>query len=127
MVSATTQGITVKVICSYQVNDSVPHLNQYVFSYRVRIENANEQNMQLVSRHWRITNGIGEEREVTGEGVVGQQPQINTGYAFEYSSFCVLATPLGYMEGTYLIQFEAGQELEVQIPRFKLEALTLQN
>jgi ApaG protein len=128
MYSATTQGITVRVTHEYRIDESIPVYNRYVFSYRIRIENMSEETVQLLHRHWQITNGIGEERDVAGEGVVGQQPVIEPGYAFEYTSFCVLATPLGSMHGTYeMLRMSDQKQFFVIIPEFHLEALTLQN
>jgi ApaG protein len=128
MFSATTQGITVRVTHEYRIDESIPVYNRYVFSYRIRIENMSEETVQLLHRHWQITNGIGEERDVAGEGVVGQQPVIEPGYAFEYTSFCVLATPLGSMHGTYeMLRMSDQKQFFVIIPEFHLEALTLQN
>lgn len=128
MVSATTNGITVRVKSTYRIDESAPMLNRFVHAYQIMIENGSDTAFQLVSRHWYIRNGIGEMREVIGEGVVGQQPVIAPGYAFQYESFSVLATPLGYMWGTYTVRNMRDQStIQVAIPEFALEALTLQN
>jgi ApaG protein len=128
MFSATTRDITVRVTPNYRVEESVPAANRYVFAYRIRIENHSDETVQLLNRHWQILNGIGEERQVAGEGVVGQQPVLEPGYAFEYTSFCVLATPLGSMHGNYeMLRMSDQQQFFIVIPEFKLEALTLQN
>jgi ApaG protein len=128
MVSATTNGITVHVTTFYRLDESAPHLNRFVFAYLISIENQSKRTFQLLSRHWYILNGIGETREVIGEGVVGQQPIIEPGFAFRYESFCLLATPLGRMWGTYTIQDpETKETWDIAIPEFTLESLTLQN
>ncbi len=128
MVSATTNGITVIVKTNYRIEESAPLFNRFIHTYEVRIENGSDTTFQLLSRHWYIRNGIGEIREVIGEGVVGKQPVIAPGYAFQYESFSVLATPLGYMWGNYTLRNLHDQSLiQVAIPEFTLEALTLQN
>jgi ApaG protein len=86
----------------------------------VRIENVGGQSAQLLSRRWRIHDGIGEDIEVEGEGVVGEQPLIGPGKVHEYQSFCVLKSPSGYMEGTYRFVRADGTTFEAEIPRFNL-------
>ena len=120
MFEATTHQIRVKVIPAYVQDQSDPVANRYFFSYTVEIENLGAKSVQLVSRHWIITDGLGQVEEVTGPGVVGQQPTLQPGEKFQYSSFCPLTTPTGTMQGSYQMVDGNGQRLEVQIPEFLL-------
>ena len=120
MYQAKTRGIKIEVEPSYVQEQSDPRQSYYFFSYRVRICNEGEDQIQLVSRHWIITDGFGQIEEVVGPGVIGQQPKLGPGETFEYSSFCPLATPTGSMHGTYVMIDGNGQQLEVVIPKFIL-------
>lgn len=93
---------------------------RHVFAYDVRIENVGPQAVRLLARRWRIHDAIGEELEVVGDGVVGQQPTIAPGAVHEYSSFCVLTAPEGHMEGSYRMVRADGSAFDVSIPRFEL-------
>jgi ApaG protein len=95
-----TRGIRITVRPEYLAGQSDPERRRFVFAYHVRIENVGGQSAQLLSRRWRIHDGIGEDIEVEGEGVVGEQPLIGPGKVHEYQSFCVLKSASGYMEGT---------------------------
>ena len=117
-----TLGIRVTVRPRYLADQSLPDAERYVFAYFVRIENVGAQPAQLLSRRWVIHDSIGEELEVVGEGVVGQQPRLASGGVHEYSSFCVLKSPHGYMEGQYRFARADGGHFEAQIPRFVLDA-----
>ena len=117
-----TEGIRVTVRPVYLRDNSDPSRNHYVFAYFVRIENIRPQPVQLLSRRWLIHDSIGEDTEVIGEGVVGQQPLIPAGRVHEYHSFCVLKSPDGYMEGHYLFIGADGNEFTADIPRFTLSA-----
>src|SRR5262245_51476964 len=97
-------------------------MKKFVFAYFVRIENTSDQPVQLLRRHWFISDSNGKTDEVEGAGVVGQQPLIQPGHAHEYNSFCVLETFEGSMEGTYLMQKENGEKFKAVIPRFILRA-----
>lgn len=97
-------------------------LNQYSFAYTITIENVGAVAAQLISRHWIITHANGLVEEVQGLGVVGQQPLLQPGEAFEYTSGCRLRTPTGTMEGSYFCTGEDGYRFEVEIPTFKLDA-----
>ena len=110
--------ITVRPI--YLPDESYPDQDRYVFAYFVRIENVGAETMQLRSRRWLITDSIGEETEVTGDGVVGEQPKLQSGAVHEYQSYCVLKSPHGAMEGHYTFTTNAGT-FTAQIPRFELE------
>jgi ApaG protein len=95
---------------------------RFVFGYFVRIENEGLQEVQLLRRHWIISDGRGKVQEVEGEGVVGLQPVIESGAFHEYNSFCVLETFEGSMEGSYVMQRPSGERFKVVIPRFNLRA-----
>ena len=94
----------------------------YFFSYRVRITNNFEKTVQLLSRYWHIRDGEGRVEDIHGPGVVGQTPFIKSKQFFEYTSFCPLQTPIGFMEGSYRMSFESREEFDVLIPQFKLVA-----
>lgn len=99
---------------------SSPEEEQFVFAYTVTIRNTGETTAQLVSRHWIITDANNRTEEVKGEGVVGEQPILQPGEAFEYTSGCPLPTPVGSMKGSYLFVAEDGTQFEAAIPEFVL-------
>jgi ApaG protein len=99
---------------------SSPEEEQFVFAYTVTIRNTGETTAQLVSRHWIITDANNRIEEVKGEGVVGEQPILQPGEAFEYTSGCPLPTPVGSMKGSYLFVAEDGTQFEAAIPEFVL-------
>ena len=94
--------------------------NQFAFGYTVRISNEGQETSQLRSHHWIITDGDGKVQEVRGEGVVGAQPVLRPGQHFEYTSWCMLATPHGSMHGTYQMVTEEGEQFDAQIAAFPL-------
>lgn len=118
-----TKGIRIEVEPAYVPEQSRPTESYFFFSYRVRITNEGEAPAQLISRHWIITDGNGVIHEVKGPGVVGQQPTLEPGKTFEYSSFCPLPTPTGNMRGTYQMLDENRSEFEAKIPLFFLRDL----
>ena len=120
MFAATTKNIRIEVEPTYVREQSDPGQGQYFFSYKVRIHNEGKAQVQLLSRHWIITDGFGKIEEVVGEGVIGQQPKLQPGEAFEYESFCPLATPTGSMQGTYTMVDSTGDKWKVEIPLFIL-------
>ena len=120
MFTATTNHIRIEVEPTYVREQSDPGQGHFFFSYRVRIHNLGSVRVQLLSRHWIITDGFGKIEEVVGEGVIGQQPVLQPGEKFEYESFCPLATPTGSMQGTYTMVGSDGQKWDVQIPLFIL-------
>jgi len=120
MFEATTKSICIEVEPTYVREQSDPGQGQYFFSYRVRIRNQGAVRVQLLSRHWIITDGFGQIEEVVGEGVIGQQPTLQPGEQFEYESFCPLATPTGSMQGTYTMTDSSGEKWDVKIPLFIL-------
>jgi len=120
--AATTENITVTVRPVYLDGQSNHMERKFVFAYFIRIENNSGEQVQLLRRHWFITDSNGDVQEVEGEGVIGQQPVIPAGGGHEYSSFSILGTFEGYMEGTYLMERPGGEQFTVTIPRFALRA-----
>jgi ApaG protein len=117
-----TEGIRVTVRPLYIEDQSMPVLRRYVFVYFIRIENVSQRVVQLLSRHWYIHDSIGEDHEVVGDGVVGEQPTIQPGGVHEYNSFCVLKSPNGHMEGSYHFIHDDNTFFDAAIPRFLLVA-----
>jgi ApaG protein len=117
-----TLGIRITVRPVFLPEQSRPVQKRYVFAYFVRIENVGPHAVQLISRRWLIHDEIGEDTEVAGEGVVGQQPLILPGTIHEDQSSCVLKSPDGYMEGQYRFVRPDASVFEAQIPRFALHA-----
>ncbi|SFP94292.1 Co2+/Mg2+ efflux protein ApaG [Sphingomonas rubra] len=120
--AATTGGITVRVSVSYLPEQSEPDRGRWFWAYHIRIENEGATPVQLLTRHWIITDGRGARHSVEGEGVVGEQPMIEPGASFDYVSGCPLATPTGAMQGTYRMVGEDGRSFDVAVPRFSLTA-----
>jgi ApaG protein len=118
----TTGGIRVAVKPSYLDDQSDPSENRYIWSYAVTIENLGSETVQLISRYWHITDARGHVQEVRGPGVVGEQPVLEPGQAFEYSSGCPLPTPSGAMVGRYQLRSASGENFEAHIPMFLLES-----
>ena len=119
---ATTEGVTVRVSVSFLPEQSEPRRGRWFWAYHVRIENDGPAAVQLLTRHWIITDGRGARHAVEGEGVVGEQPAIAPGASFDYVSGCPLPTPTGRMEGSYHVIAEDGSAFDVAIPRFALIA-----
>src|SRR5262249_40098530 len=119
---ANTRDIVVSVEPSYLATRSSPDNSQYFWAYRVIIENQGRETVQLLSRHWMITNARGELSEVKGPGVVGEQPVLKPGERFEYTSGAPLNTPSGMMEGTYQMVADDGEKFDVEIPAFSLDS-----
>lgn len=120
MFQRTTEGIRISAQPFYLGDHSDPEESQYVFSYHIRIENEGDRPAQLLWRHWYIHDSAGEDSEVEGEGVVGEQPLIAPGEAHEYQSFCILQSPSGHMEGYYEFRRPDGSMFRAGIPRFLL-------
>lgn len=120
MSDITTQGIRVEVKSEYLADRSAPREQRYLFAYFVRISNTGDRRAQLISRTWIITDANGQEQRVTGPGVVGEQPVLDPGDAFEYSSFCPLPTPVGSMRGIYHCVADDGTQFDAKIPEFVL-------
>ena len=118
---ATTRGIAVSVEPTYLETKSSPESAQYFWAYRVMIENQGQETVQLLSRHWMISNARGELTEVKGPGVVGEQPVLKPGESFEYTSGAPLNTPSGMMGGAYQMETESGEHFDIEIPTFSLD------
>ena len=118
---AITKGIAVSVIPTYLEAQSSPDSSQYFWAYRVIIENQGQETVQLLSRHWMITNARGELTEVKGAGVVGEQPVLEPGESYEYASGAPLNTPSGMMGGAYQMESESGERFDIEIPTFSLD------
>lgn len=117
---AITKGIRVHVESQYDPTRSRPQQNQWFFLYTVRIANESAVTVQLVSRHWIITDATDHVEEVRGPGVVGEQPVLAPGQSFEYTSGCPLTTPFGTMHGTYQMVTSRGERFDAQIAVFTL-------
>ncbi|CAM5543181.1 ApaG protein [Aquamicrobium terrae] len=121
MYRATTRNIDVEVEPFYLEERSNPETSQYVWAYRVTIENHSQQFVQLLSRYWQITDGAGRVEEVRGAGVVGEQPGLDPGDSYQYTSGCPLSTPSGFMVGFYTMRNAGGELFDVAIPAFSLD------
>ena len=117
-----TEGIRVSVRPSFSFPYSEPEEGKFVFTYLVEMENRSEEVAQLLFRHWYIHDSQGDDSEVDGEGVVGEQPTLAPGTSHAYQSFCVLQSPVGFMEGYYTFVRPTGEEFRVPVPRFELRA-----
>jgi ApaG protein len=113
-------GITIQVKTQYLAEHSSPAVQRFAFAYSISITNNSDQPVQLLRRHWIITDGNRKVEEVRGDGVVGQQPWIAPQQSFHYTSGAVLETPVGTMEGSYSMQQENGDAFKALIPRFTL-------
>ncbi|MGE5515334.1 MAG: Co2+/Mg2+ efflux protein ApaG [Bacteroidota bacterium] len=122
MYTETTRGITVTVQPVYLDDQSSPAEGHYVWAYRVRIENHGAETVQLKSRHWKITDALGRMQEVQGAGVVGEQPVLQPGQSYEYTSGTPLTTPSGIMMGTYQMESDGGETFDIGIPAFSLDS-----
>lgn len=122
MYSAVTRAIRVDVEPIYLEEQSEPANGQFVWAYRVQIGNEGAETVQLLSRYWHITDGLGRIQEVRGAGVVGEQPILNPGEAYEYTSGTPLPTPSGIMRGTYEMKTPAGDKFNIEIPAFSLDS-----
>ena len=121
MYQKTTRAIAITVKPTYLDDQSSPADDYYVWAYEVRIENRGPETVQLRSRYWQITDAMGRIQEVRGPGVVGEQPVLKPGQAFEYRSGTPLTTPSGIMVGTYRMETPLGESFDVAIPAFSLD------
>lgn len=119
---ATTRDISVSVVPSFLEDDSAPLRDHYFWAYMVEITNNGTSRVQLLSRHWRITDAAGRVQEVRGAGVVGEQPLLEPGESFRYTSGAPLRTPSGIMHGWYTMEAEDGETFDVVIPAFSLDS-----
>jgi len=122
MSEAITENIRVEVLSRYSAENSRPLEDNWVFQYTVRITNQGPETVQLISRHWIITDGSQNTEEVRGPGVVGEQPVLAPGESFQYSSWCPLKTPTGNMRGTYQMARASGDQFDIEIAPFALKA-----
>ena len=122
MSEAITENIRVEVLSRYSAENSRPLEDNWVFQYTVRITNQGPETVQLISRHWIITDGSQHTEEVKGPGVVGEQPVLAPGESFQYSSWCPLKTPTCNMRGTYQMARASGDQFDIEIAPFALKA-----
>ncbi|MCB1548530.1 MAG: Co2+/Mg2+ efflux protein ApaG [Hyphomicrobiaceae bacterium] len=122
MYEAVTRGIRVRVTPEFIEDQSSPDESYFVWAYTVEIANEGEETVQLISRHWRITDGRGSLQEVRGPGVVGKTPVLAPGASFRYTSGCPLTTPSGIMAGSYQMSGPGGVLFNVEIPAFSLDS-----
>jgi len=122
MYETTTRGIRVIVKPKYLESQSRPDDDHFVWAYTITIENHGLETVTLRSRYWKITDARGRVQEVKGAGVVGEQPTLKPGQAFEYTSGAPLTTPSGFMVGAYQMESERGDHFNVDIPAFSLDA-----
>ena len=120
MSEAQPSDVKVEVHSDYLADHSSPDTRRWVFAYQVSITNEGEESVQLISRHWVITNGQGHTEEVRGPGVVGRQPKLGPGESFTYTSFCPLDTPVGTMHGTYQMVSDSGERFDAIVAPFTL-------
>lgn len=120
MVSERSHGIRVDVVTSYVEEQSNPGDGRFVFSYTITIRNEGDVPAKLLTRHWIITDANGKVQEVNGEGVVGEQPYLQPGEGFRYSSGAILETPVGAMQGSYRMVADDGQHFDAPIAPFRL-------
>lgn len=118
--AAHTEDVVVRVSVSFLPEQSELAKGRWFWAYHIRVENCGDTPVQLLSRHWFITDGHGHRQEVTGEGVIGEQPMIVPGSSFDYVSGCPLSTPTGEMEGSYTMMRADGSHFEAAIPCFPL-------
>lgn len=122
MYSETTLGIEISVAPHFMADRSEPESGRWFWGYTISIHNRSARTVQLMHRHWRITDGNGRLEEVKGPGVVGEQPIIPPGESFTYTSGCPLPTPSGIMTGSYRFVDEGGAGFDVAIPAFSLDS-----
>ena len=118
---ATTQGVRVQVWSRYSAEHSDPQHGHWFFLYTIRIANVGDQTVQLLTRHWTITDATGRVEQVRGPGVVGEQPRLEPGEDFEYTSGCPLSTPFGSMEGSFqMVTEDDADGFDAEVARFEL-------
>ncbi len=122
MYKQTTNAVEVTVVPNYVEEHSRPDEGVYVWAYEIAIANKGDEPMLLKHRHWRITNAHGQTLELAGAGVVGDQPMIRPGETYSYSSYTNLATPSGFMVGSYDMETELGGTVSIGIPAFSLDS-----
>ena len=123
MYTKTTHKFKVTVIPAYLSEQSDPESAHYVWAYTIEIENMGEETAQLINRYWHITDASGAVQEVRGPGVVGEQPTLEQGDSYRYTSGVALKTPSGIMEGNYEMESRTGERFTIDIPAFSLDSL----
>jgi ApaG protein len=118
--TAVTEGIEISVQSVFRADRSAPGQGRFLYTNTVQISNGGAGSAKLLGRHWIITDARGEREEVTGDGVIGQQPELEPGQSFQYTSFCVLKTPLGQMRGSYTMMRADGTTFQAEIAPFAL-------
>src|SRR5271170_893857 len=118
MSDAVTNFIRVEVLSRHSPENSKPQQGEWIFEYTVRITNQGSDTVQLISRHWIITDAFEHVEEVQGPGVIGEQPVLAPGESFKYSSWCPLKTPTGLMRGTYRMARTGGNQFDIEIAPF---------
>ena len=119
--SSSTNGIDVSVVPEYLVEHSDSATHQFVWAYHVAIKNSSNHSIQILSRHWKITDSNGLKQEIVGEGLVGRKPILRPGEAFDYSSGTPLKTPSGFMSGQFHAISEACGRFKIEVPAFALD------
>ena len=122
MYKAVTHDIQVTVLPNFLAEQSDASENRYVWSYTIEVANLGSATVQLMSRHWIITDANGRREDVKGPGVVGEQPILRSGDAFRYTSGCPLTTPSGIMVGTFRMVDENGRSFDIDVPAFSLDS-----
>jgi ApaG protein len=122
MYHATTEHIRVIVRPEFLEKQSQPDSGKFMWAYTIQVENHGPEAVTLLTRHWIITDGLGRRQDVRGDGVVGEQPTLQPGEQFEYTSGCPLATPSGLMQGSYGMITASGRPFDVAIPAFSLDS-----
>lgn len=122
VVSTITQNIEVSVETSFLDDQSDPDEHYFVWAYRITLTNHGDDTVQLMTRHWLISDAQGRAQEVRGDGVVGEQPIIAPGTSYSYASGCPLQTPSGFMRGSYQMRDQNDRQFDVEIPGFSLDS-----
>jgi ApaG protein len=122
MYSKTTRNIKITVIPTYLAEQSDPEEHHYVWAYTIQLDNLGSEKAQLLNRYWHITDAQGAVQEVRGPGVVGEQPKLEPGAQYRYSSGAALKTPSGIMTGNYEMTTDAGERFLIEIPTFSLDS-----
>ena len=127
MYTKTTKSINITVNPSYLDEQSEPEDHHYVWAYQITINNLGQETVQLKNRYWKIIDSNGTKQEIKGKGVVGEQPVLNPGEKFEYTSGTPLSTPSGFMEGYYEMETKTGRKFDATIPLFSLDSPYVSN
>ncbi len=122
MYQSVTDHIRITVKPSFLEHQSQPENQKFVWAYTIGVENLGPETITLLTRHWIITDGLGRRQDVRGDGVVGEQPTLQPGQRFEYTSGCPLTTPSGMMQGSYGMITALGRQFDVAIPAFSLDS-----